>query len=273
MKREQEEGIHRRRVIEAGVAGAALLVLPEACGSSTGDGQGDASMDATTPKDGPTKMDSPMKMDTGGPCKTDFVDAGGSCAQSDQTAAINIVKAGLDQPGTSYEFSDCRYVDKACCDDRIILIHPTTKMGYVALSGACPHECCDRSGGSGGPTYMPICRLSVDNDILGGFDCNVGDAGTSDGGSDAGSEAGSEAGADGGADAATDAGTDAKADSGSGGPHAGQVLTDILYCTCHGSIFNALTGAVINTPAQTGLAKLDTCEADGWIFVTIPKAT
>ena len=44
----QEETLLRRQVIEAGVAGAALLALPEGCGSSSTPPTPDASKDATT---------------------------------------------------------------------------------------------------------------------------------------------------------------------------------------------------------------------------------
>jgi Rieske Fe-S protein len=269
MSEEHDERLVRRQVIEAGVATAALLVLPEACSSSSTPAPRDASVDVTM-KD----VAKDVAMEAAPPCKTSFVDAGGGCAQSDQTAAVNILKAAIDQPGTSYEFADCRYMDPACGDDRIILIHPTTKTGYVALSGACPHNCCDRTMGTGGPAYLTTCALSVDMNLLGGFDCNAPDAGPPDaGGADAGGvDGGAEAGVDGGTEAGADAAPDVVSEtSAEGGLHAGQILTDVLYCSCHGSIFDAITGDVLNGPASSGLQKLSTCEADGWIFVTIPK--
>jgi Rieske Fe-S protein len=256
-----EEGLHRRQVIEAGVAGAALLVLPEACSSSPSPSppgkDGGGGHDATV-EDGPPPDTSPV--DTGPPCNpTSEVDAGTACAQNAQTAAINISKAGIGMPGTSYEFSDCRYSDPQCMQAQIILIHPVTKTGYVALSGSCPHDCCANTMGTGGPTYIPSCTLSVDEGIIGGFACNAADAGTPDGGSDAGG------------DAAPDAAADATTDAG-GGLVAGQTYQDVLYCTCHGSMFSALDGSLLNGPASVGLAQLTTCEADGFVFVTIPES-
>jgi hypothetical protein len=264
--------VPRRQVIELGAAGVALLVFSDACSSTKGAGAGDASADA--PRKDATAKDAPEEaVETGAPCTTDFVDAGGACAQSDQTAAVNIIKAGIDSQGTSYEFSDCRYMDPACNDDRINVIH-LTKQGYVALQGACPNECCDGTMGAGGPTYFAACTVSVDTSLPGGFACTF-DAGAPtdaeappDEGVDAGPEP--DAGTDSGADAGLDAGSDAGADAGLQG---GQGLTDILFCNCCGSFFDAATGALINGPSRFGLQKLDTCEADGWIFITIPKVS
>jgi len=241
----REDTLPRRQIIELG-AGAALLILPEACSSGSSPPMKDASV-VDVPKDVPLKD---VAMEAAPPCKTDFVDAGGSCAQSDQTAAVNILKAGISSPGTSYEFSDCRFVDVNCCDSAIIVIHPMTGGGgYVALSGACPHMCCDQEGN--GPTYLPSCILSIDDCISGGWACNA-DAGAPD---------------------CFDAGADA-APAPDGGYYPGKVLHDILFCTCHGSIFNALNGDNISGPAGgVGLQKLDTCEAGGFVFITIPKPT
>jgi Rieske Fe-S protein len=257
---EKNENVPRRQVIEMGVAGAALLVLPEGCGSTTtAAARHDASVDA--PIKDASKEAADVSMEAASPpCKTSFVDAGSGCAQSDQTAAVNILKAGIDQPGTSYEFSDCRYMDPACTQDRIILINPTTKKGYVALSGSCTHDCCDNTMGGGGPIYFPVCKLSVDTNILSGFLCSPPDA-----------SAPEDASVDGGPDAG-DASTDATSDVSEGGLHGGETLVDVLYCTCHGSIFNALTGDVIHFPASASLQQLSTCEADGWVFITIPKS-
>jgi nitrite reductase/ring-hydroxylating ferredoxin subunit len=267
-----KEAISRRQIIELGAAGAAALVLPNACSSSTSGGAVDASADA--PRKDATVKDAPTE--AAAPCKPDFVDAGGGCAQSDQTAAVNILKASIDQEGTSYEFSDCRYADPACNDDRIILIHGTKTQGYVALQGACPNECCDRTMENGGPTYYAVCTISIESSFPAGFVCNV-DAGAPpdaeappDGAVDA--EAGPDAGVDSAADTGAEAATDADTDADSA-PQMGQVYNDILLCTCCGSIFDATTGARIDGPSKFGLQKLDTCEADGWVFITIPKVS
>lgn len=42
-----------------------------------------------------------------------------------------------------------------------------------------------------------------------------------------------------------------------------QPAGDELHCPCHGSKFNALTGAVINGPAASPLAKIDVHVANG----------
>jgi nitrite reductase/ring-hydroxylating ferredoxin subunit len=267
-----KQTVPRRQILELGAAGAALLVLPEACSSSTSAGGGDASVDGP-PRDA-TVNDAPIG--TTRPCKTDFVDAGGGCAESDQTAAVNILKAGLDKEGTSYEFSDCRYMDPACNDDRIIVIHLSKEAGYVALQGACPNECCDTTMENGGPTYFAFCTISIESSFPAGFVCNV-DAGAPfdagpppDGGVDA--EAPPDAGFDAGSDSGVDAGDASDANLvGEAGLQDGQTLKDILFCTCCGSVFAAPTGARITGPSRFGLQKLDTCEADGWVFITIPK--
>jgi hypothetical protein len=264
--RHSKEAVPRRAILELGAAGAALLFVPEACSSSTSGGALDGSVDA--PRDGATVMDGSPR-EAASSCKTDFVDAGGSCSQSDRTAAVNILKAGIDQPGTSYEFSDCRFMDRTCNDDRIILIHGTNTDGYVALQGACPNECCDNTMESGGPAYYAVCTVSTDSCSPAGFTCNV-DAGAPP---DAGPPP--DTGVDAAADSEPDADADAEASSdamliGEGGPDAGQVLTDILVCSCCGSIFDASSGAVIHGPSKFGLQKLETCEGSGWVFITLP---
>jgi Rieske Fe-S protein len=67
--------------------------------------------------------------------------------------------------------------------------------------------------------------------------------------------------------------------TGFGGPayHAslslgGKTMTDVVYCSCHGSIYNALDGAVLRGPATRGLQVLQNCVSDGFVFVEIPKS-
>jgi Rieske Fe-S protein len=54
----------------------------------------------------------------------------------------------------------------------------------------------------------------------------------------------------------------------------GGVLTDVVFCTCHGSLFSALDGSVLSgpggNPLATGLEVLSTCEGGGFVFVSIP---
>jgi Rieske Fe-S protein len=177
------------------------------------------------------------------------------------------LKEGLDSPGTSFAFTDTRYLDSFCSQSRIILINPVTKTGYVALSGSCTHNCCDNDPpGSGGPIYMPLCQIFADANSLSGLGCQVPDAGSS-------GDASSDGSADATSDASADANSDASADAGGGaspGPQLGQILNDVLFCTCHGSIFNALNGEYIQGPARTNLRQLDVCVGGGYVFVTIP---
>jgi thiosulfate dehydrogenase [quinone] large subunit len=54
-------------------------------------------------------------------------------------------------------------------------------------------------------------------------------------------------------------------------PHAGctvqyQQSQDILVCPCHGSLFNAATGAVEQGPAASGLRPITISEADGQLY-------
>jgi Rieske Fe-S protein len=60
------------------------------------------------------------------------------------------------------------------------------------------------------------------------------------------------------------------------GPEGG-LLTDVVHCTCHGSLFSALDGSVISGPGgnrlATGLEVLPTCEGGGFVFVSIPRRT
>jgi Rieske Fe-S protein len=56
-----------------------------------------------------------------------------------------------------------------------------------------------------------------------------------------------------------------------GAPDAGPVLKDVVYCNCHGSIFDAITGEVIQGPAGTPLQVLKTSESGGFVDIVIPK--
>ena len=56
-------------------------------------------------------------------------------------------------------------------------------------------------------------------------------------------------------------------------PHAGCTVEfaqsqDILVCPCHGSLFNASTGAVEQGPAASGLQTISVTESSGQLFVT-----
>jgi thiosulfate dehydrogenase [quinone] large subunit len=56
-------------------------------------------------------------------------------------------------------------------------------------------------------------------------------------------------------------------------PHAGCTVEfdqsqDILVCPCHGSLFNASTGAVEQGPAASGLRTISVTESSGQLFVT-----
>ena len=173
MPDDETKSLARRQVLGAGIAGATLLLVPDAC-SSGGGGPADASTDIST--------DVIKRMDVGS-----------SCPPADYSRSINIARAGIANQGTSYEFSDPCYKDPHCGQDRILLIHPVTKDVYVAMSGSCTHECCDNTLGEGGPTYY----ATLEHDAGG-----IAEAGTPEGASAEGGT--SEGGA---LDAATDAGT------------------------------------------------------------------
>lgn len=187
--------LDRRRVLGAGVAGAVLMALPEACGGQA------ATVDAGA-------LDA--RRADGGHVEGTFVDGGGSCVQTDRTRPISISQTGIGPQGTSTEFSDPRYSDPLCGNDKIILIHPTTKDVYVAMSGSCPHTCCDTPSGIGGPSYHATLRLGHTEHH------------------------------------------------------------DVVYCSCHGSLFDALDGSVLQGPSGHGLPLLTTCEGGGYVFVSIP---
>jgi thiosulfate dehydrogenase [quinone] large subunit len=56
-------------------------------------------------------------------------------------------------------------------------------------------------------------------------------------------------------------------------PHAGCTVEfdssqHVMVCPCHGSLFNAATGAVEQGPAATGLQPIKVTESSGQLFVT-----
>jgi Rieske Fe-S protein len=245
----------RRQVLGAGVAGAALLVIPEGC--SSGGSAPDASADVKR-----------------------MMDAG--CSPAEYTKQLDIASVGITKQGTSYEFSDVCYSDPFCFQDRIIVVHPVTKDVYIAMSGSCTHECCDNTEGSGGPKYYKTFVVEEEGGAPeGGPDeggpAEAGDAGKHDAASHDASEASaSEASA---LDASThdatvhDAGTpdtstpDAETEGG-----ISMTYTDVLFCDCHGSIYNALDGTVIRGPASQTLQLLTVSQSDGSLIITIPKS-
>jgi Rieske Fe-S protein len=169
------------------------------------------------------------------------------------------MQAGIAKQGTSYEFTDSCYMDPNCSQGAIILVHPVTKDVFVAMSGACPHLCCAHVDGNPGPAYYAAFPPPMD----------AGAPSTEAGSSEAGiSEAGAESGAtDGGP---TDGGTHETGSPDAGDSDAGMVMQDVLYCDCHGSIFNALDGTVIQGPAMEPLQLLKTTESGASVLIEIP---
>jgi len=246
------EKVDRRQVLGAGVVGAALVVFPEACSSSSEptDGGIDAKVDVT--KD--VQKDT-APADTAADVEPDatLVDGGGACEsqQTDWTRPINIMKAGIALKGTAYAFEDPRFSDMAFQEDRILVINPLTGNGYVAMSGVCTHMgCC--------PQYFKQCEYTTP----GGVGLCVAPSEV-----DGGIEGGPDSGAADAPDAVADAESDAASD---GGPP--QLLTDVLWCPCHGSIYDAKTGEAIDGPAvSTGsLQTMKVCVGGGYVFVFIP---
>jgi Rieske Fe-S protein len=223
------------------------MVIPEACGSSSG-GSGDASSD----------MKSAM-------------DSGPSCTAADYSRQVNIADAGIMKPGTSYELSDNCYSDPFCMQDRIILVHPVTKNAYIAMSGSCTHECCDNVDGSGGPKYYATFVVAEEAGVPeggeeAGPDATVHEGGALEGGSHEGGGLESGTSEGGGHDGGIrDAGIP------DGDEEGGVTYQDVLYCDCHGSIFNALNGEVIRGPAGMPLQILKTSQNAGVVVISIPK--
>jgi nitrite reductase/ring-hydroxylating ferredoxin subunit len=160
----------RRQVLQATLAGAALLAAdacegapPQAVTGSGGArdaGPHDGGLPEALPADAPPPADvgATGPADAGAldaPPEATFVDGGGACAQASYTRPIAIGSSGIEAQGTSVAFYDDRYLDPVCGGSRILLIHPVTKEGFVALSGVCTHLCCDDTGGEGGPSYLP----------------------------------------------------------------------------------------------------------------------
>jgi hypothetical protein len=242
----------RRHVLGAGVAGAALLVIPEGCASSGS--APDASADVKR-----------------------MMDA--ACPAADYVKRLNIADAGIAKQGTSYEFTDSCYSDPVCFQNRIIVIHPVTKDVYVALSGSCTHECCDNVDGEGGPKYYKT--FTVDDDG-GAPEAGPDEGGTSEAG-DAGTHDAAIHEASTTEASALDASTHDATIPDTGAPDASttdaeteggisMTYTDVLYCDCHGSIFSALDGTVLRLPAPQPLQLLTVSESDGSLVITIPKS-
>jgi Rieske Fe-S protein len=244
------------------------LVLPSACssgssGSSDG-GHGDASRGDASPHDASRPEVGPRDA----PPEATLVDGSGTCKQDDWTLPISISAAGISAKGTWTETSDPRFADLAFQEDRILVINPLNGTGYVAMSGVCTHMgCC--------PQYLARACIrevfgaarNIDTD--GGVCPGAPTDGGTDGSDDAPGAARSDA-------AAKDAGdTDAhQAGSGSGtGGITTVEMTDVLLCPCHGSLYDAITGAAIYGPAKESgpLQVLETCVGNGYVFVTIPQ--
>ncbi len=209
MRSDDPKPVARRQILGAGAAGAALVLLPEGCGSASGPADAGGPHDSGHDAAPPDARDA-NEAGGGGDAPTDAGSDAGSCAMTSKTLAVNIAKEGIMAAGTAAYLSDNRYSDPACSLQNIIVIHPATMEAYVALSGACTHACC--AGKGFGPTYYA--KL--------------------------------------------------------GPPYLPTMHEDVLFCGCHGSAYNALDGSVIQSPAFSPLQKLDTCEASGFVFVTIP---
>jgi Rieske Fe-S protein len=260
MKHDKTNEVDRRQLLGAGVAGAALLAIPAACSSSSDDtdGGGDAARDVAkeAAKD-VTTMEA-------GPDAT-LVDGGGACKQDDWTHPISIMKAGIAVKGTAYAFTDDRYSDvTGFGENRILVINPLTGSGYVAMSGVCTHMgCC--------PEYFAKCVYSTPESTMTPQCVELADGGFPEAGFDAGTDGG---GSDGGSDAASDAPSDAASDGADAFVDGGQptLMTDVLFCPCHQSVYDAKNGKAIMGPATNfgDLQLMDTCTGGGYVFVTIP---
>jgi Rieske Fe-S protein len=243
--------LDRRQVLGAGVASAALIVLPEACSSSseTADGGLDASHDAR--KDVSPDVQKDASSDTTPEPDATLVDGGGACEseQTDWTRPINIMKAGIALKGTAYAFNDARFIDETQQGNRILVINPLTKDGYIAMSGVCTHRgCC--------PQYFSRCLYSTPES------------------SDTPQCVAFTEPADAGPDASFDASADApEPDGGYADGGAPQPLFDVLFCPCHQSLYDALNGKALAGPAvATGdLQLMKTCVGGGYVFVFIPQ--
>jgi Rieske Fe-S protein len=222
----------RRQLLGATVSGAALFALHEGCGGEN---------DGTLEDEGGALLHEPKQAHD-----ATVVDSPAPkvCPAADYSRQVNIVDAGIEKPGTSYAFTDSCFIDTYCGQHRIILIHPVTMNAYVALSGTCTHECKNITETDCGPAYYPSFTKEIEAGAL-----------------DAGLDADADDGSDG--DAAADA--DADIDAGT------VVLQDVIYCSCHGAIFNALNGYVIRGPAGTRLEVLKTSESGGYVVIDIPK--
>jgi Rieske Fe-S protein len=244
---EKEKVLARRELIGAGVVGAAYLMLPEGCGGGPSGSSDGGLLDSTAPD---------------APPDATLVEGGGDCKQDDWTRPISIAKAGIAAKGTAYAFTDSRFVEVAGSgQDRILVIHPLTgDGGYVAMSGICTHMgCC--------PQYFATCFYNVEEG------CSVPESGAADAGdSEGGSHPNSDAGSDGEADAESEGPSDAASDDDAEGGGT-TVMTDVLFCPCHGSVFNAKNGHAIAGPAlgSGNLQVMNTCVGGGYVFVTIPN--
>jgi nitrite reductase/ring-hydroxylating ferredoxin subunit len=155
-----EDTLARRQVLQAGVVSAVLLGTDGACEDAppsafVDDGGHDGTaLDAVDVATDPGADGPDDASPSDSPPEATRVDGSGTCMQTDYTHPVSILGAGIEEQGTSVAFYDDRYLDPVCSGSRILLINPLTKEGYVALSGVCTHQCCDYTGGEGGPTYL-----------------------------------------------------------------------------------------------------------------------
>jgi nitrite reductase/ring-hydroxylating ferredoxin subunit len=120
----------RRRLLKAGVAGAAVLLVP-GCSSATSDPvTGD---DGGSPEGGDDA--SGDGGGDGGACQT-------TCATGTKTVELSFTKyPQLKSVGGSASVQATGYSDPSCGQPDIIVAQPTAGT-YVAFSASCSHMCC-----------------------------------------------------------------------------------------------------------------------------------
>jgi len=145
----------RRGLLRAGIAGAAVLLVP-GCGAQNESGSGDGGGPDEAGNDDAPGDDGGEGGSEGGAC-------GATCATGTKTLAFTFAKyPQLKNVGGSALNNAPGYSDPSCGLDIIVVAQPTAGK-YVAFSAGCPHACCTVAYNKGRTEFLCPCHGSTFN--------------------------------------------------------------------------------------------------------------